>query len=174
MNITRNQTLYFNLLFFLLTCPLVFIVVSPINQAHSEVIADRELQEFVDSIMSPFCPGRTLAACPSGTARELRLEVKSWLDQGMSTSQVRERLIEIYGTDILGVPSKSGFGLMAWIIPSAFLVLGLFLCILIVRRLASDSTSKTKLDTTGENTTDVSQNISNQLEQAIKERLIKG
>lgn len=55
-------------------------------------------QQKVDSINgslnSPFCPGRTLATCSSGKAKEWRDEVRGWVQEGLTEQQIEARLQE--------------------------------------------------------------------------------
>lgn len=80
-------------------------------------------QEISENVMSPFCPGRTLAACPSEDARKLREQIVRWIADGYSTSAVYGLLETTYGQEVRGIPRSSGFGLVGWIAPPIFLVL---------------------------------------------------
>lgn len=73
--------------------------------------------------MSPFCPGRTISACPSGQARALREQIFVWLKQGVTPEGVRNRLLITYGDEVRGTPKAEGVGLMAWIVPIVFIIL---------------------------------------------------
>jgi cytochrome c-type biogenesis protein CcmH len=70
-----------------------------------------------NEIMSPFCPGLTLAACPSGAAARLRSEIAARLGDGESQSQVLEWLIARFGEDIRATPRPRGVALSLWIVP---------------------------------------------------------
>lgn len=82
-------------------------------------------QKISETTMSPFCPGRTISACPSGEARNLRDKIINWLEHGYSEQAVRNQLRMIYGKEVEGKPDFSGFGLIAWIVPGLFVLLGL-------------------------------------------------
>jgi cytochrome c-type biogenesis protein CcmH len=71
-------------------------------------------------LMSPFCPGRTLAHCPSSDARALRAEISDRLERGESPEAVTADMTRRYGNGILASPPASGVGLMAWLLPAAF------------------------------------------------------
>ena len=53
-------------------------------------------------LMSPFCPGRTLANCPSPNAAELVQWIVLQEAAGVTREQVVEILIERFGEEILG------------------------------------------------------------------------
>jgi cytochrome c-type biogenesis protein CcmH/NrfF len=68
-------------------------------------------------IMSPFCPGLTLAACPSPAALELRTEVRDRFAAGESRESITQDLLGRYGLEIQGTPPASGLGLVVWLLP---------------------------------------------------------
>jgi len=85
-----------------------------------------------NELMSPYCPGRTLADCPSDQAAELRRWILAQEEKGRSRADVEAELYQRYGDGILQAPRPEGFGLAAYVIPTvAFLaggtVVGLFL-----------------------------------------------
>ena len=93
----------------------------------SELQVEKLTQEFSESTMSPYCPGRTISACPSIQARELREQIYTWFSSGYSKKAVLNQLLAIYGDEVRGVPDSNGFGKMAWLIPVFFVLLGISL-----------------------------------------------
>ncbi len=79
-------------------------------------------QEISDSIMSPYCPGRTLSACPSDKARNLRNEISIFFERGYTRDAVIRQLKGRYGSLIIGEPGTSGAWVLAWITPSIILL----------------------------------------------------
>jgi len=55
-------------------------------------------------IMSPFCPGLTLAACPSPAAEHLRTEIKTRMAAGESSDAIERDLITRYGERVRAMP----------------------------------------------------------------------
>ncbi len=90
-------------------------------------VIDTRAHELYDEIMSPFCPGRTLANCPSSQAATMRERVKRQLAAGMTEQQIVDSLYAVYGEIILGAPRVRGIGLLAWVMPGLVLVLGVVL-----------------------------------------------
>lgn len=86
-------------------------------------------------LMSPYCPGRTLAECPSPQAGELRFWILNQAAAGASEPEVRQMLAERYGDVLLAAPRAEGWGLSAYIVPIACFVVGLPIALLIIRRL---------------------------------------
>lgn len=72
-----------------------------------------------ESLMSPFCPGLTLAACTSPGAGALREELARRLDAGESESSIVDDLIARFGSRVTGLPERQGSGALAWILPPA-------------------------------------------------------
>lgn len=75
-------------------------------------------------LMSPYCPGRTLADCPSSQADELRLWIYGQEQQGRTRNQVEQDLIARFGEEMLGAPRAQGFGLAAYWMPAVLFLLG--------------------------------------------------
>ncbi len=87
--------------------------------------ADVEAKEISGNVMSPYCPGRLLSDCPSSQAAELRRKIEQRIASGETKDKVIEWIYAVYGDELRAAPKKSGFGLVAWITPFVFLVLGL-------------------------------------------------
>jgi cytochrome c-type biogenesis protein CcmH/NrfF len=102
------------------------------TSAELDVEAARRAHRVASSVMSPFCPGRTLADCPSPDAAALRHDVRALLDAGATEEQVRERLEARFGEEVAAVP-RSAF---AWLFPVVVLVVGAGAVAVAIARLA--------------------------------------
>ena len=71
-------------------------------------------------LMCPTCH-QVLAYSQSSIADEIRSHLFTWCSAGVTSSQVKNRLIAQFGREILASPPKSGFDLLAWLIPGAVL-----------------------------------------------------
>jgi len=69
-------------------------------------------------LMSPFCPGRTLADCPSQAAKSLVMWVVVQEAAGRSRADVEQELFERYGEGMRPAPKAEGIGLTAYVIPA--------------------------------------------------------
>jgi cytochrome c-type biogenesis protein CcmH len=105
---------------------LLTMLVAPTLLAGQRFSAEIETEatKIFNSTMSPFCPGRTIATCPSPQAAELKDQIREELAAGVPPDSVKEQLYAAYGDEIRGVPRASGFGLLAWVIPGLALVVG--------------------------------------------------
>jgi cytochrome c-type biogenesis protein CcmH/NrfF len=83
-------------------------------------------------LMSPFCPGRSLADCPSPQADSLRMWILTQEAAGRTRADVEDELYQQFGDVILAAPRAEGFGITAYAIPVVVfigggLLVGLFL-----------------------------------------------
>lgn len=85
---------------------------------------DRESAQFFDSVMSPYCPGMTLSACPSDDARVLRDEIRGWLVQGQSKEQIQAELKTRFG-NLTGGPTTGVSSGIAYLGILVFFVIGI-------------------------------------------------
>lgn len=103
------------------------------NQALADVERARDAHAFARSVMSPFCPGRTLTDCPSPDAAELREEIRLQLASGVSEDEIRAELELRYGDAVVAEPRSA----WAFVIPLAVLGAGLLVLIAALRKLSS-------------------------------------
>jgi cytochrome c-type biogenesis protein CcmH len=73
--------------------------------------------DLANQIMSPYCPGRTLAECPSPQADTLRMWLIVQEAAGRDRAEVQAELVERFGDAILAAPRPEGFGLAAYLVP---------------------------------------------------------
>ena len=71
---------------------------------------------------------------PCDAAKSELQQVDSMLAKGMSEQQIIEAFVQQYGTIVYVEPPKHGFGLVAWLMPIVYSVVGLALVIFIVRK----------------------------------------
>ncbi|HEY6727942.1 MAG TPA: cytochrome c-type biogenesis protein CcmH [Polyangiaceae bacterium] len=84
--------------------------------------------------MSPFCPGRTLADCPSGNATEWRQDIRAMLQKGMSPAEIQKVLNQRAGENLSGAPESS----LGWVLPVALVLGALVVLSLVLRRIRRD------------------------------------
>ena len=87
-------------------------------------------EEVQGNILSPYCPGRLLKDCPSSAARDLKLNIKKQILAGRTSDEILEALLEEYGDEVRAAPKAQGIGLLAWVVPGLFLLLGLGLILI--------------------------------------------
>jgi len=55
--------------------------------------------EVSQEIMSPFCPGKTLAMCTSSQAAVVRRDIQDMAVEGLSKEQIKDKVIKEYGEE---------------------------------------------------------------------------
>jgi len=90
-------------------------------RAHGQTVtpeaASQQAFELAGQIMSPYCPGRTLAACPSSAAADLRADVAERIAKGEPRDLIVESLVARFGEGVRGAPRPVGFGVVLWTLP---------------------------------------------------------
>lgn len=95
--------------------------------------------ELAGEMMSPFCPGRTLADCPSPQTDSLRMWIVVQESAGRSRRDVEAELLERYGDVILAAPRAEGIGIAAYAIPLLAFLAGGGLVVWLLRRFTATS-----------------------------------
>ncbi len=157
------------LCFFLLSFVVLLSNISSPMQSFASPETERKAQEIYDTVMSPFCPGRTLSACPSSDARDLRQKIELWLEQGISLTQVKTMLVEQYGVSLLGTPSMEGFGLLAWMLPGLFLFVGAVIIVFWIKRGMS---SRSQKEIRGGEFRGKNKSFESEIDREVRERLV--
>lgn len=85
-----------------------------------EVTRARQANELSRDLMSPFCPGRTLADCGSPDAAAVRQEIHESLARGQQLDEIRARIEARFGDHVVGVPRQ----LLGWLLPILVLLAG--------------------------------------------------
>jgi cytochrome c-type biogenesis protein CcmH/NrfF len=97
---------------------------------------ERRAQDIIRTTMSPFCPGRTLDSCPSPKAGDWRDDVRRWVAEGVSTTEIRDRLAErAPEVDLTGAPSTA----LDAVLPVVVTIVALALLFLLLRALLGRS-----------------------------------
>lgn len=78
-------------------------------QDDREMEVARSAHEISRDLMSPYCPGRTLEACPSPDALVVREEIRAALRAGEAPDSIRARIEARFGQGVVGLP-QSSFG----------------------------------------------------------------
>jgi len=93
------------------------------------------------------CKGCDMTACgcahpggafsgPCATAVDQLKEIDAHLGKGESEQQIIDAFIQEYGTIAYVEPPKHGFGLVAWLMPVIYSIVGLAVVIFVVRKWA--------------------------------------
>ncbi|MFQ5692491.1 MAG: cytochrome c-type biogenesis protein CcmH, partial [Nitrospinota bacterium] len=89
--------------------------------------------DIAKSIMSPVCPGRLIADCPSPEAEQLREIIRRQVVEGKSKQEIIDYFVEVYGKRVLPSPPQKGWYLTAWYLPLAAILSGGAVIFLLIR-----------------------------------------
>ena len=79
-----------------------------------------------ESIESPYCPGQTLAMCPSANAAYTRQDIQEMAEQGMDADEIKAELVERYGEgyELIEPPISEQMTLLGGIIGGLVVAVG--------------------------------------------------
>ena len=86
-------------------------------------ITDDQVNEVAKELFCPLCTGLRLDNCELKVCDGMRDIIREKLAAGESKEQIKAYFVEQYGEKVLGVPSKKGFNLLAWVFPFAVLAM---------------------------------------------------
>ena len=86
------------------------------------VVSDDQINEVAKELYCPLCTGLRLDNCDLKVCDGMKDVIRQKLAAGESKEQIKAYFVEQYGEVVLGVPSKKGFNLLAWVFPFAALV----------------------------------------------------
>ena len=115
----------------------VCVILAILVLAASGAAARSWSYDLAGNLMSPYCPGRTLASCPSPQAAELVQWIVVQEAAGATREEVVEMLIERFGEEILGAPPAKGITLWAYLLPVLGFVVGGGLVVVALRRIVA-------------------------------------
>ena len=96
--------------------------------------ADSYGYDLARELLSPWCPGRTLADCPSPNAESVRMWILMQEAAGRTEDEVKADLLDRFGDEILGAPKAEGVGLTAYLAPATAFLVGGCLVFVFLRR----------------------------------------
>ena len=88
-------------------------------------------------LMCPVCPAETIDQAQVELARQMRQMVREMLSEGSSRDEILDFFVGNYGAGVLAAPPKSGFNLLAWILPATAVVAALAVGLLVIRSMTA-------------------------------------
>ena len=98
---------------------------APVSAQDRTPATEKVAVEAISEIRSPYCPGLMLEICPTQQAEMLRDSIHTMAAEGLTVSQIVERVLASHGEQYRGLPKKSGVGAWAWVMPPVVLLAGL-------------------------------------------------
>ena len=106
---------------------------------------EAEAQGIDRMLMCPVCPAESIDQAQVELARQMRQKVREMLAQGASRDEILGFFVRSYGTDVLAAPPKSGFNLVAWVLPVVGAVAALAIGLLVIRSMAGRADAPTEV-----------------------------
>ncbi len=95
-----------------------------------------EAVKAISQLKSPYCHGLMLEVCPSSGGAALRDSIETLAEEGWKSDRIVDWVLANHGQEYLALPRRSGVSLvMAWVIPPLGVLLGLFLVVVVLRRM---------------------------------------
>jgi cytochrome c-type biogenesis protein CcmH len=82
----------------------------------------------------PVCQGQSVAESDVPVARNIRREIRVWVDEGRDDGFIRDELVSVFGEDIDYNPPASGISALVWILPVVAVTGGIAGLIVVFRR----------------------------------------
>lgn len=90
---------------------------APVWAQQPVVVSDDQVNEVAKELYCPLCTGLRLDNCELKVCDGMKNIIRKKLTAGESTEQIKAYFVEQYGEKVLGVPSRQGFNLLAWVFP---------------------------------------------------------
>ena len=132
-------------IFLLFKLVLVFATNAPIN--FNDIEKDNLYDSLIEEIRCLVCQNQSLADSNAELAQDLRQEIVQMIDAGKSENDIKAFLVERYGNFVLYRPPLQKNTWLLWAGPFLFLVIGITLAVIIIRR---QSASGPELNSDGE------------------------
>lgn len=84
-------------------------------------------------LVCPVCE-TTLDQSDAPVAQRMKAFIRERIAAGDNEQEIKDALVAEFGSGVLATPPKSGFGLLAWLVPLGALVAGVITVVLLVRR----------------------------------------
>ena len=87
-------------------------------------------------LICPVCPAETIDQAQVELSKQMRRIVREMLAQGASREEILDFFVDRYGPEVLAAPPRSGFNLLAWVVPAAGVLAGVVAVPLIIWSMA--------------------------------------
>lgn len=110
-------------------------------------ITDGERAEALnDQFACPTCDGQSVAESNAAVAATIRQFIRDEIDAGATDTEIRDDLVQAYGTEVLLNPPSSGIATLVWVLPVLVLVGGFAIVVSSITRNRTPSVDPTAED----------------------------
>lgn len=100
-----------------------FLAVAVVDDGGLETDAER-VQRLSDSFACPECQGESVSDSNAAVAANIRDRIRDLVGEGASDQEIRDELLQGYGTRVLLNPPAEGLATLLWVLPVVLLVGG--------------------------------------------------
>jgi cytochrome c-type biogenesis protein CcmH len=112
---------------------LLALILAALALLPATAAAEVQISDVEDEVMCPIC-GTLLELADSPQARRQKVFIAEMIAAGRSKEEIKDALVEEYGSEVLAEPEGSGFELSAYLVPAiAFLVAAVALAVGVAR-----------------------------------------
>ena len=115
---------------FVLALAAALALAAPVALASEE---NPTLAELERELVCPTCD-TTLAMSNAPIAERMRVDIRERIEAGQTKSEIKAALVEQFGEAVLAAPPRSGFNLLAWLLPLGGIVAAVLAVTLLARR----------------------------------------
>lgn len=90
------------------------------------------VDDIAKDVRCPTC-NTPLNVSDAPVARDMKQYIRNRIEAGDSRQEIIDGLVIEFGSDVLATPPKSGFGLVAWLVPALAVAIGLALIPILMR-----------------------------------------
>jgi cytochrome c-type biogenesis protein CcmH len=112
---------------------LVPLVAISVLAASAQASGPPSAADLEAELVCPVCE-TTLDQSDAPVAQRMKAFIRERIAKGDTERQIKDALVAEFGPGVLATPPKSGFGLLAWLLPLGALVAGALTVGLLVRR----------------------------------------
>lgn len=114
------------------------VYASPVDTYEfSDPVRKQRYQDLIEELRCPKCQNQNLADSNSPISQDLRRQVYDQIQQGRADQEIVDYMVYRYGEYILYRPKLSEKTYFLWFGPAVFVVIGLIIMILFVRKQRS-------------------------------------
>lgn len=103
---------------------LIFFFFCPRVLAHKAIIDEQFYYTFLKEVKCVTCQNQSVADSYAPMALTMRKEIRHQFEQGKSSVEIKEMLVERYGESVFFAPKFNSKHWFVWLMPMIILILG--------------------------------------------------
>jgi cytochrome c-type biogenesis protein CcmH/NrfF len=100
-----------------LSLPAAAAAQQPDSETRPAVEPRTSIADIEDEVMCPICGTTLELAIDAPQAQQQRAFIRELIAQGLTKEEIKDRLVDEFGSEVLALPEAKGFDLAAWLVP---------------------------------------------------------